>query len=238
MKAIKFFIIIMFAVFFTSCLGLNMTPYANNPAETKVVLSKSNYHIVKEVTGEWTATYIFGIGGLSKKALSHNAISEMYKNAKLKGNQQIINITTTQSNEIWALGIYMKLNVHAHGYVIEFIDQHNNPTLSMSTSQNNDYTTSSDTISSNIAEYYQTELEKLGWSNSILAIVYKTAIKQLLLLNDKNTANEYFTTINNLVEKICSKKISKGVVEYKITTYANQTDKEEYLILLEIAQKY
>ena len=238
MKAIKFFLFAMVAMLFASCAGLNTTPYQNDPVETKVLLSEANYTIVGEATGEWTATYVFGIGGLKRSTLKTNALSEMYKNAQLKGNQQIINITTTQSNEIWALGIYMKLNVHAHGYVIEFIDQHNNPTLSMSTSQNNDYTTSSDTISSNIAEYYQTELEKLGWSNSILAIVYKTAIKQLLLLNDKNTANEYFTTINNLVEKICSKKISKGVVENKITTYANQTDKEEYLILLEIAQKY
>jgi hypothetical protein len=238
MKAIKFLFFSLLGILFASCAGLNTTPYTNNQVETKLILSEGNYRIVKEVNGEWSATYVLGIGGLSKRALKNNAISKMYQDAHLTGNQQIINVTTTQSVEVWALGIYMKVRAMAHGYVIEFIDQHNNPTLSMSTSQNNDYTTSSDTISSNIAEYYQTELEKLGWSNSILAIVYKTAIKQLLLLNDKNTANEYFTTINNLVEKICSKKISKGVVENKITTYANQTDKEEYLILLEIAQKY
>ena len=54
-----------------------------------------------------------------KKALETNAISEMYKNAKLTGNQQIINITTTQSVESW-VGIYTKRKVIAHGYVIEF----------------------------------------------------------------------------------------------------------------------
>ena len=119
MKAIKFLCISLLAVFFSGCAGLNMTPYANDPVETKVVLSKSNYHIVKEVSGEWSATYVFGIGGLSKKALNNNAISEMYKNAELKGNQQIINITTTQSVESWTL-IYSKTRAIAHGYVIEF----------------------------------------------------------------------------------------------------------------------
>ena len=119
MKAIKFLFVSLLAVLFASCAGLNMTPYANDPVETKVVLSESNYHIVKEVSGEWSATYVFGIGGLSKKALNNNAISEMYKNAELKGNQQIINITTTQSVESWAL-FYSKVRAIAHGYVIEF----------------------------------------------------------------------------------------------------------------------
>ena len=96
MKAIKFLCISLLTVFFSGCAGLNMTPYANDPVETKVVLSESNYHIVKEVSGEWSATYVFGIGGLSKKALNNNAISEMYKNAELQGNQQIINITTAR----------------------------------------------------------------------------------------------------------------------------------------------
>ena len=96
-----------------------MTPYANDPVETKVILSESNYHIVKEVSGEWTATYIFGIGGLSKKSLTTNAISEMYKNAQLKGNQQIINVTTTTSVEAWAF-FYVKYRTLAHGYIIEF----------------------------------------------------------------------------------------------------------------------
>ena len=119
MKVIKYLFISVLAVIFTGCAGLNMTPYANDPVETKVVLSESNYHIVKEVSGEWTATYIFGIGGLSKKALETNAVSEMYKNAGLTGNQQIINITTTQSVETWAL-VYSKVRAIAHGYVIEF----------------------------------------------------------------------------------------------------------------------
>ena len=120
MKAIKFFMISMAAVLLASCAGKNMTPYKNDPVETKVIIKEGNYNIVKEVSGEWTATYVFGIGGLKKKALETNAISEMYKNAQLTGSQQIINITTTQSVEAWAFGIYAKMRVIAHGYVIEF----------------------------------------------------------------------------------------------------------------------
>ena len=118
MKTIKTILFCLVAVLFASCAGLNMTPYANDPVETKVILSESNYHIVKEVSGEWTATYVFGIGGLSKKALETNAISEMYKNAGLTGNQQIVNVTTTFSVENWF--VYSKHRVFAHGYVIEF----------------------------------------------------------------------------------------------------------------------
>ena len=121
MKLAKLFIMSMVATLLIGCAGVNMTPYKNDPVETKVVLSEDNYTIVKAVEGEWTATYVFGIGGLKKKALETNAIGEMYKNAQLTGNQQIINITTTQSVETWAFGIYAKYKVVARGYVIEFV---------------------------------------------------------------------------------------------------------------------
>ena len=118
MKAIKLFLCCLVAVLFASCAGVNMSFYRNNPAETKVVLTESNYHIVGQAEGEWSATYVFGIGGFSKKALTTNAISEMYKNANLTGNQQIINITTTTSIENWV--VYSKHRAVAHGYIIEF----------------------------------------------------------------------------------------------------------------------
>jgi hypothetical protein len=118
MKAIKFFLITMVAVLLASCAGLNTTSYKNDPLETKVILKEANYKIVKEVEGEWSAVYVFGIGGLSKKALTTNAISEMYKNAQLTGSQQIINITVTESIEQWV--VYTKRRVKAHAYVIEF----------------------------------------------------------------------------------------------------------------------
>lgn len=118
MKTIKFFLCCLVAVVFASCAGLNTTPYDHNLQETKVILKEANYKIVGQVEGEWSATYVFGIGGLSKKALTNNAISEMYKNANLTGSQQIINVTTTTSIEQWV--VYTKRRAIARGYIIEF----------------------------------------------------------------------------------------------------------------------
>ena len=81
MKTIKTIIFCLVAVLFASCAGTNFTFYPNKPVETQVLLSQANYKIVGEATGEWSATYILGVGGLSKKSLTTNAISEMYKNA-------------------------------------------------------------------------------------------------------------------------------------------------------------
>ena len=118
MKTIKFFLCCLVAVIFASCAGLNTTPYDHNMPETKLILKEANYKIVGQVEGEWSATYVFGIGGLSQKALTTNAISEMYKNANLTGNQQIINVTTTLSIENWF--VYSRHRAIAHGYIIEF----------------------------------------------------------------------------------------------------------------------
>ena len=121
MKTIKFFFIAMVAIIFASCAGTNYTFYPNKPVETQVLLSQDNYKIVGEATGEWSAKYVLGIGGLSKKSLTTNAISEMYKNANLQGNQQIINVTTTQSVESWYV-FYVVRRAVAHGYIIEFTE--------------------------------------------------------------------------------------------------------------------
>ena len=118
MKAIKFFLVAIVAAIFASCAGINTTPLGHNLQETKVILKEANYKIVGQVEGEWSATYVFGIGGLSKKALTNNAISEMYKNANLTGSQQIINVTTTTSIEQWV--VYTKKRAIARGYIIEF----------------------------------------------------------------------------------------------------------------------
>ena len=115
-KLILFFSTILLM---SSC-GINHTPYSNEPVTTQVNLKHANYRIVKQVDGFASANYVLGIGGLSKKSLEGNAIADMYQKAELVGNQQIINITTTQSVKV--ILIYVKRQICAHGYVIEFID--------------------------------------------------------------------------------------------------------------------
>lgn len=52
-----------------SCgVSQNLTSNANLN-QTNVVLSQKNFHVVKTVEAETSATYVFGIGGMSKKAL-------------------------------------------------------------------------------------------------------------------------------------------------------------------------
>ena len=51
----------------TGCAGFNNSPYSNELVQTKLSLSQDNYRIVKQVEGEWSARYIFGIGGMKYK---------------------------------------------------------------------------------------------------------------------------------------------------------------------------
>lgn len=83
------------ALSLTSC-GVTATT-SNNVTETKVVLSEKNFKVVGQATGEAKATYVFGMGGIRKKALRNNAVNEMSKNANLSGAQTLTNITTHES---------------------------------------------------------------------------------------------------------------------------------------------
>lgn len=86
---------------------------------TNVVLSENNFTVVGEAQGQSEATYIFGIGGLSKKALEGNAVGDMIKAANLKGAQTVTNVRTHVScTDI--LGVYKKVVITATGTVIEF----------------------------------------------------------------------------------------------------------------------
>lgn len=100
----------------TSC-GIS-SAVSNNVNETKVVLSENNFEVVGQAYGEASATYILGIGGLSKRALYSNAIDEMTRNAELTGSQTLVNITTSTSiQNFW---VYNKITCIATATVIEF----------------------------------------------------------------------------------------------------------------------
>ena len=98
----------------SSC-GVHQEATSNfNQLQTQVVLDKANYDVVGTDTGECTQVYILGIGGLSKKSMS-----EMYKNANIKGSQAIIN-ANVQYKASTILGVYSKVTAIANGTIIEF----------------------------------------------------------------------------------------------------------------------
>ena len=79
----------------------------HNISETQVVLDKANFTVIGTVSGSASASYIIGIGGLSKKSLKGNALAKMYENANLTGSQAIINVTFKQ--RISSILIYSKI---------------------------------------------------------------------------------------------------------------------------------
>jgi hypothetical protein len=54
---------------FTSNLSSNV-----NVVETSVVLSEANFNVVRNVSAEVSSTYVFGIGGIGKKARQNKAL--------------------------------------------------------------------------------------------------------------------------------------------------------------------
>jgi uncharacterized secreted protein with C-terminal beta-propeller domain len=101
-----------------SCgISQNLTTNANLN-QTNVVLSQKNFHVVKNVEAETSATYVFGIGGLSQKALYNNAVAELTKKANLTGSQALINVTVKNSGKV--ILFFGKVIYRAEGTVIEF----------------------------------------------------------------------------------------------------------------------
>ena len=119
MKLFKVVIAVVAASLLVASCGLSTNYTQNlNLNQTEVVLSKANFHIVKQVSGQASATYWFGIGGISQKALQGNAVAEMIKNANLTGSQAIINVTFKRSDK--AIVIVDNTTWYAEGTVIQF----------------------------------------------------------------------------------------------------------------------
>lgn len=115
-------VIAVCATALVSCgLGTNLTSNQNS-LQTNVVLQKNNYKVVKTITGEATATYIFGIGGLSARALRDNATATMIKNAKLDGKAQAVINTQVSVKTATITPLYMKKIATAQAQVIEFTE--------------------------------------------------------------------------------------------------------------------
>ena len=119
----KFSIIITLVgvISFTSCAGhYGLTSNINNHS-TEVVLSKKNFKVINSVSGDASVTYIFGIGGLSKKALITEAKAEMLKNANLEGGAKAI-INETVEIKGSSFPFFGRKLVTVSAQVIEFTE--------------------------------------------------------------------------------------------------------------------
>ena len=118
-KLLSYVVMAVAAVMMFSSCGVSQHINTNaNLNQTNVVLSQKNFHVVKTVEAEVSATYVFGIGGFSRKALHDNAVAELTKKANLTGSQALVNVTVKNSGlMIW---FYNKVTCHAEATVIEF----------------------------------------------------------------------------------------------------------------------
>jgi hypothetical protein len=117
----KFFSICAFVaatLSLTGCVGVANT-VSNNLTQTQVVLSDNNFKVVGQAYGEASATYICFIGGLSRKALYNNAVSEMTRNANLKGSQTLTNTTMHYSTQM-ITPFYVKVTCSASANIVQF----------------------------------------------------------------------------------------------------------------------
>ncbi len=91
-----------------------------NVTQTQVVLDKANFKVVGTVEGVAKTTYFLGISDLSEESLKGNAIADMYKHAKLKGAQTIVNVNFKQSYTFKFL--VQMVEYTASGLIIEFVN--------------------------------------------------------------------------------------------------------------------
>ena len=117
-----FLILIVLPLLLSSC-GTNLTTFFNaSESMTQVELSENNFPVVERVMGESNNVYIFGIGGLSNKALLGQAKNDMMEKAGLVGTSRAMVNITYDRHVSGVPPIYYEVKVTATGYVIEFTD--------------------------------------------------------------------------------------------------------------------
>lgn len=92
-----------------------------NQNQTSVVLREANYKVVGTVTERVKQKYVFGLGGITAKALRESALSKMMNKADLKNGARAIINTNVQTSVKMITPIYMERTVTAQGTIIEFI---------------------------------------------------------------------------------------------------------------------
>ena len=123
MKTFKILsIVFLTSILMTSC-GIHSAMVRNiNNNTTNVELSKKNFKVIDRVSGKSTATYVFGIGGLSNKALIEKAKTKMLENANLIGGAKAIINLTTESHISIVYYFFFQRTVTVSGHIVEFTE--------------------------------------------------------------------------------------------------------------------
>ncbi len=106
---------IFFAFLFSSC-AIHSGVTTNS---TEVHLSSNNFKVLTSVRGESKTTYVFGIGGLSKRGLIAKARAAMLSKSDIVGGPKaIINETIEIKHSFFP--IVRTYEVIVSGHIVEF----------------------------------------------------------------------------------------------------------------------
>ena len=107
------------SILLASC-GINSTIIENPIPQTYAYLNHANFNVIRYESAGVSCKYIFGIGGMSQENLKSSAINELYRKAELKDNQNLVNVNTVISRQIYVGVVVIKTAV-ASGLIIEFL---------------------------------------------------------------------------------------------------------------------
>lgn len=117
-----FFGLFILMTIVSSCGTQSQIVSNENVNQTTVGLNRKNYKVVDVVTGKASNTYIFGIGGMSKKALMESAKLKMYDINYLKGKSAAYANMTTESRISKFLPFYYKRTIISSAILVEFTE--------------------------------------------------------------------------------------------------------------------
>lgn len=115
----KFLLMIPVILMLSSCMGLT-----NISTPDSVALNQGNFKFIKSVSAETRATYVFGMGGFRKSAMS-DVIEDLRTEADLQPNQALADIRIKTTNRVY-LGIVVVRTLTASASVVEFKDSETN----------------------------------------------------------------------------------------------------------------
>ncbi|MBR5454229.1 MAG: hypothetical protein IKV60_00375 [Rikenellaceae bacterium] len=122
-KSIKLLFVAGLLMALTGC-GTHQNTLASISNSPEVVLRENNFRVVGTAEASSSVSYVFGIGGVSRRAIRENAIAKMMKKADLQGAQTVINIT----ERVAVSGVpplFTRFTVTTTGTIIEFTDNMN-----------------------------------------------------------------------------------------------------------------
>lgn len=112
-KVLLIAMLALFALLFAGCSTASRLTVANSAS-----ISQANFHVVRPITREYTASYFIVFGGAAKKNAVELAIEDMTK--ELEPNQALAYINVTESSQIPIIPIIHTQTTHVSAIIIEY----------------------------------------------------------------------------------------------------------------------